>query len=90
MNENQNCGCPDESCELPSNSPKLKPAVGDLVVIKRNGKFRIGKVVSSGPKYIGVKVLGMKSKTRVFTSSFESINNFFVTEEVIKELNKED
>lgn len=44
---------------------KTSISKGDMIIFPRNGKTRVGKIISKGPKYLGLEVLDMKSKTRI-------------------------
>lgn len=82
MNEDI-CPCVnDESCQLPT-VPKLpKVKVGSVIIFKRNDNVRVGKVISSGPKYIGISVFGMKSNTKIPLSDITGVTEVFLTKDI--------
>ena len=59
---------------------------GQLVVFKRNGKVKVGKVISKGPANIGLAVADMVSNTKIAATTELVPLTIYVTAEVKEEL----
>ena len=59
---------------------------GQLVVFKRNGKVKVGKVITKGPTKIGLAVADMITKTKIAASTELVPLTIYVTAEVKEEL----
>lgn len=62
-----------DSCNCESTETKEttmpEAELGSLVIFNRNGKVRVAKVISAGPVNLGLNVFGMKTNTKIPSST---------------------